>query len=98
LKNKKETRTFSPSWYYQPLQCFVSNSTPLNSNTKNLVARDGYIATILKNRSDTLLNTMNFKMLGSSVAFGGRYGENSCGRIDFGCNCVIATCLLQREL
>jgi hypothetical protein len=41
---------------------------------------------------------MNFKMLGSSVAFGGRYGENSCGRIDFGCNCVIATCLLQREL
>jgi hypothetical protein len=40
---------------HHSLQGFASNSTPLNCNTKNLVARDGYIATILKNRSDTLL-------------------------------------------
>jgi hypothetical protein len=37
------------------LQGFVSNLTPLNCNPENLVARDGYEATIVKNRSDTWL-------------------------------------------
>jgi hypothetical protein len=51
---------FLPTWVVDSetcvaLQGFVSNSTPLNCNAKNLVARDGCITTIIKNGSDTCL-------------------------------------------
>jgi len=55
------------------LQAFRSNATSKNCNIENLVARDRCITTILKMVAIHAFNTTVFKMLQSSVAFGGRY-------------------------
>jgi hypothetical protein len=53
------------------LQGFVSNATTKNCNVENLIPRDRFITTILKIVEIHTFNTTVFKMLQSSVAFGG---------------------------